>query len=49
VHVAIVAFETYFMHKIRVGKTEPIYEKYVMKALGIERLKPTENPRSPLP
>jgi sulfide:quinone oxidoreductase len=42
VHLAKVAFEKYFMHKIRMGKTEPIYEKYVMKALGIERLKPTQ-------
>lgn len=40
VHLAKVAFEKYFMHKIRIGKSDPIYEKYVMKLLGIERLKP---------
>ena len=39
VHLAKVAFEKYFMRKIRTGRTEPIYEKYVMKALGIERIK----------
>ena len=40
VHVAKVAFEKYFLYKMRHGTSEPIYEKYVMKALGIERLKP---------
>ncbi len=39
VHLAKVAFEKYFMRKIRTGNVEPVYEKYVMKALGIERLK----------
>ncbi|MBS0576857.1 MAG: NAD(P)/FAD-dependent oxidoreductase [Proteobacteria bacterium] len=39
VHVAKVAFEKYFLFKMRHGTSEPIYEKYVMKALGIERLK----------
>jgi sulfide:quinone oxidoreductase len=40
VHLAKVAFEKYFMAKMRSGTSEPIYEKYVMKALGIERIKP---------
>ena len=40
VHLAKVAFEKYFLRKMRTGNTEPVYEKYVMKALGIERLKP---------
>ena len=39
VHLAKVAFEKYFMRKIRTGNIEPVYEKYVMKALGIARLK----------
>jgi sulfide:quinone oxidoreductase len=39
VHVAKVAFEKYFLYKMRNGTSEPIYEKYVMRALGIERLK----------
>ena len=39
VHVAKVGFEKYFLYKMRHGTSEPIYEKYMMKALGIERLK----------
>ncbi|APZ43447.1 NAD(P)/FAD-dependent oxidoreductase [Acidihalobacter ferrooxydans] len=38
VHVAKIAFEKYFMRKMKKGTSEPIYEKYVLKALGIERL-----------
>jgi sulfide:quinone oxidoreductase len=38
VHVAKIAFEKYFIRKMKSGKTEPIYEKYVLKALGILRL-----------
>ncbi len=40
VHLAKLAFEKYFLYKMRHGTSEPIYEKYVMKALGIERIKP---------
>ncbi|MDF1764546.1 MAG: FAD-dependent oxidoreductase [Oleibacter sp.] len=39
VHVAKIAFEKYFMHKMKTGSCEPIYEKYTLKALGINRLK----------
>ena len=39
VHVAKVAFEKYFMHKLKKGTSEPVYEKIVMKALGIMKLK----------
>lgn len=39
VHLAKVAFEKYFMGKVKKGVSEPIYEKYVLKALGIEKLK----------
>ena len=39
VHLAKVAFEKYFMKKMKKGSTEPVYEKYILKALGIERLK----------
>ncbi len=39
VHLAKVAYEKYFLAKIRSGNTEPVYEKYVLKLLGIERLK----------
>jgi sulfide:quinone oxidoreductase len=38
VHVAKVAYEKYFLRKLKRGTTEPIYEKYTLKALGINRL-----------
>jgi sulfide:quinone oxidoreductase len=38
VHLAKIAFEKYFMRKIRKGTSEPVYEKYVLKALGIVRI-----------
>jgi sulfide:quinone oxidoreductase len=40
VHVAKIAFEKYFMRKMKTGNSEPVYEKYVLKALGIVRLVP---------
>jgi len=39
VHLAKIAFEKYFIRKIRKGTSEPIYERYVMRALGIFKLK----------
>ena len=38
VHLAKIGFEKYFLRKMKTGNSEPIYEKYVLKALGIERL-----------
>lgn len=38
VHYAKIAYEKYFLRKIRIGSTEPVYEKYTLKALGIHRL-----------
>ena len=38
VHLAKIAFEKYFLHKVRSGSSEPVFEKYVLKALGIFRL-----------
>ena len=38
VHLAKIAFEKYFLHKMKTGNSEPVYEKYVLKALGITRL-----------
>ncbi len=38
VHLAKVAFEKYFIRKMKKGSSEPLYEKYILKALGIERL-----------
>lgn len=39
VHLAKVAFEKYFLRKMKKGNTEPVYEKYVLKLIGIEKLK----------
>ena len=38
VHLAKVAFEKYFLYKMKNGTSEPIYEKYIFKLLGLERL-----------
>jgi sulfide:quinone oxidoreductase len=38
VHYAKIAFEKYFMRKMKTGNSDPIYEKYVLKALGVVRL-----------
>ena len=37
VHLAKIAFEKYFLHKVRKGKSEPIYERVVMRLLGISK------------
>ena len=37
VHLAKVAFEKYFLMKMKSGNTEPIYEKHVLRLLGIMR------------
>ena len=39
VHVAKVAFEKYFIRKVKTGSVAPIYEKYVLSTIGIESLK----------
>ncbi len=39
VHLAKVAFEKYFIRKMKKGSNDPLYEKYILKALGIEKLK----------
>ena len=38
VHLAKIAYEKYFMRKIKNGSSEPIYEKYILKLLGIVRV-----------
>lgn len=49
VHLAKVAFEKYFLRKIKKGTSEPIYEKYVLKALGITKLKgQVTTPKAPV-
>jgi len=39
VHLAKVAYEKYFLHKVRAGKAEPYYEKQILKMIGAVRLK----------
>ena len=39
VHYAKIAFEKFFLHKIRRGESEPFYERWIMEQLGIHRLK----------
>jgi len=38
VHLAKIAFEKYFIRKMKTGTTEPLYEKYILKLLGINKL-----------
>jgi sulfide:quinone oxidoreductase len=40
VHLAKVGFEKYFLRKVRNGSSEPGYERFLMKQIGVERLKP---------
>lgn len=39
VHYAKVAFEKYFIRKMKKGSTEPFYEKYVLGTMGLTKLK----------
>lgn len=39
VHLAKIAFEKYFIRKMKKGTSEPIYEKIVMQAMGIMKMK----------
>ncbi|MEJ2417322.1 MAG: hypothetical protein P8Y45_10410 [Exilibacterium sp.] len=39
VHYSKLAFEKYFLRKMKKGYTEPVYEKYILRALGLKRLK----------
>ena len=39
VHLAKIAYEKYFMRKVRKGISEPGYEKYTLKMMGIFRIK----------
>ncbi|MBN9144584.1 MULTISPECIES: NAD(P)/FAD-dependent oxidoreductase [unclassified Novosphingobium] len=41
VHLAKVGFEKYFLHKVRSGTSEPLYEKLALNVLGISKLKET--------
>lgn len=39
VHLAKIAFEKYFLRKVKTGSLTPVYETYVLKLLGIESLR----------
>ncbi len=39
VHLAKVAFEKYFLRKIRKGKSDAFWEKFVLDMIGVKRLK----------
>jgi sulfide:quinone oxidoreductase len=39
VHMAKIAFEKYFLRKMKKGTSEPLYEKYILKMMGIQKLK----------
>ncbi|WP_332640747.1 NAD(P)/FAD-dependent oxidoreductase [Brevundimonas sp.] len=41
VHTAKVAFESYFLHKIRKGQAEPLYEKLALDLIGAHKLRQT--------
>lgn len=39
VHLAKIAFEKYFIRKIRRGESEPFYERFLMEKLNIKKIK----------
>lgn len=39
VHLAKIAFEKYFIRKMKKGSSEPFYEKSMLKMMGVSRLK----------
>ena len=39
VHLAKIGFEKYFLRKVRRGSSEPAYERVVMKAMGVRKLR----------
>jgi len=38
VHLAKVGYEKYLIRKMKIGNTEPVYEKYILKLMGVTRL-----------
>lgn len=38
VHLAKIGYEKYFIRKMKKGVSEPFYERYILKQLGIEKL-----------
>ena len=41
VHYAKIAFEKFFLRKMRRGESEPFYERFVLDKLGIRKIKTT--------
>lgn len=39
VHLAKIGFEKYFLAKIRKGKSEPFYERFILERLGLRKLR----------
>lgn len=39
VHLAKIAYEKYFIRKMKTGSAEPFFEKFILERLGIRRLK----------
>jgi sulfide:quinone oxidoreductase len=37
-HLAKIGYEKYFLYKMKTGSSEPVYERFMLKALGIRRL-----------
>ncbi|MDO8330996.1 MAG: FAD-dependent oxidoreductase [Fluviicoccus sp.] len=46
VHWAKIGFEKYFLYKMKNGSSEPFYEKYILKMIGMNRLKEGLPPKS---
>ena len=42
IHLGKIAFEKYFLHKIRDGIAELFYEEYIFEVLRIDKLKPSD-------
>ncbi|MEJ2038002.1 MAG: hypothetical protein P8X55_03605 [Desulfosarcinaceae bacterium] len=38
IHLGKIAFEKYFLHKVRSGVNEPLFEKFLLKMIGIGKL-----------
>lgn len=49
VHYAKIAFEKYFLRKVRRGEGEPFYEDAVLRMMGIRKLKESKRETSPVP
>jgi sulfide:quinone oxidoreductase len=47
VHLAKIAFEKYFLRKVRRGESEPFYEAFVLERLGIRKIKAEREKVSP--